>query len=106
MCAMYSPLIKLDSSTLTFNETARENYDNDPLVYRGGIRARFGAEMLDATFDLTKNLASITTPLMIIHGSRDSICHPSGSQQLQQHSGSQDLTLKMCTGAGHELFED
>ena len=63
------PTIKLDSSGISRDPEVVKRYDNDPLVYRGGIPARTGAEITGATKMIQAQMESITLPLPVGHQS-------------------------------------
>jgi len=100
------PLVKLDTTTLTNNETARELYLNDPLVYHGGVRARFGAEFIATIQNTSAHLQEIKIPFLALHGANDRLVMPSSSEEFYSDAGSSDKDLKLYPDSGHELFED
>jgi alpha-beta hydrolase superfamily lysophospholipase len=81
-------------------------YLADPLVYKGKVGARFGAEMLAAMSEVQAQAARINLPLLILHGAEDGLAAPAGSEFLQQHVGSADKTLKIYPGLYHEIFNE
>ena len=81
-------------------------YVNDPLVYRGNLRARFGAEMLKTLRELPRQMPEVNLPILIMHGTADRLCDPQGSQMLYEWAGSMDKTLKLYEGFYHEIFNE
>jgi alpha-beta hydrolase superfamily lysophospholipase len=100
------PTIKLDSSGLSRDPEVVKRYDNDPLVYRGGIPARTGAEITGATKLIHAQMESVSLPLLILHGSNDRLADPEGSKSLHQRAQSNDKTLKLYQGLYHEVMNE
>ncbi len=93
----------LDGNLISRDSKEVEKYNNDPLNYRGGIRARVGAEMLKAIQHVEANSAQFKNPVLIMHGTADGITAPRGSQALHDGASSADKTLRMWDGLYHEL---
>ena len=96
----------LDGSSISRDPIEVEKYNNDPLNYRGGIRARVGAEMLKAINLIIEQTAKFKNPVLIMHGTADRIAAPTGSQSLYDGASSNDKTLKMYDGLFHELVNE
>jgi alpha-beta hydrolase superfamily lysophospholipase len=65
--------IVLDSADLSHDPEVVKGYDNDPLVYRGGIYARVGAEILQTARRIQESMEAIKLPLLIMHGRKPGI---------------------------------
>ena len=100
------PVIKLESADISKDPRVVEAYDNDPLNYRGGILARTGAEILNATKKITSQASSISLPILIMHGSSDKLADVSGSEMLYDQVSSSDKTLKLYEGLYHEILNE
>jgi len=100
------PTIKLDSSGISRDPEVVRRYDNDPLVYRGGIPARTGAEITGATRMIQAGMESISLPLLILHGSDDRLADPEGSKSLYERAQSKDKNLKLYEGYYHEVMNE
>jgi len=96
----------IDATAISRDQDVVAAYVNDPLVYRGKIRARLGAEFIKATQKLLPQMAQINLPLLIMHGTADRLSEPSGSQILYQRVSSRDKTLKLYDGFYHEIFNE
>ncbi len=81
-------------------------YRQDPLVYRGRIKARTGAEVLAAMQRLPARLPLLSIPLLILHGTADRICPVAGSTMLHELVSSPDKTLRRYPGLYHEVFNE
>jgi acylglycerol lipase len=96
----------LDASAISQDNAVVDAYINDPLVYRGKITCRFGAEMLAILRKLPSEIPQINLPILIMHGTADRLCNPEGSQILYDNVGSNDRTLKLYEGFYHEIFNE
>jgi len=96
----------LDASTLSRDRAVVDGYVNDPLVYRGKIRARLGAELIKITRELPSAIPEIKLPVLIMHGADDRLSDPEGSRMLFERVGSEDRTLKLYEGFYHEIFNE
>ncbi|MGH3770407.1 MAG: lysophospholipase [Pseudonocardiaceae bacterium] len=81
-------------------------YREDPLVYRGRLKARTGAEILATMKSLPARLPRLSTPLLLLHGTDDRICAPAGSVMVHANVSSPDTTLHQYPGLYHELFNE
>lgn len=99
-------IMVLDASAISQDKAVVDTYVNDPLVYRGKITCRFGAEMLDTLRKLTSKMPEITLPILIMHGTADRLCDPEGSRILYDQANSSDKTLKLYDGFYHEIFNE
>lgn len=100
------PLIKLKASDVSRDPDVVERYENDPLVYRGRVRAGLAAAMSRAVRRIERAAPSITLPLLIMHGTADALAKPDGSIALHGRAGSADKTLKLYEGLAHEILNE
>ena len=96
----------LDSSAISRDQAVVDAYDNDPLVYRGKIRARLGAELLRTLQALPQQVPQINLPILIMHGKEDQLSDPEGSKMLYEKVASKDKTLRLYEGLYHEIFNE
>ena len=100
------PMIQLDVSGVSRDPAVVDAYIGDPLVFHGKLSARLIAE-LSATMDDTLSRASeIRIPLILLHGEKDVLTAPSGSQEMFDNVSSDDKTLKIYPGLFHEIFNE
>lgn len=66
--------ITVDAIGLNSNETEREIYLNDPLVYHGWVKVGWGREILTTVTYVWENIDKIKLPLLFLHGIEDTIC--------------------------------
>ncbi len=100
------PLTKLDPSHLSRDPAVVRAYEEDPLVYTGGVRPRVGAEVLRVTEHVRDHANAFTLPLYLFHGTADKITDPEGSRWLYEHAPSDDKTLKLYEGFYHETHNE
>lgn len=100
------PVITLESADISKDPQVVEAYDNDPLNYRGGILARTGAEILNATKQITSQASTISLPILIMHGTSDKLADVSGSEMFYEKVSSSDKTLKLYDGLYHEILNE
>ncbi len=81
-------------------------YRTDPLVYSGKVRARTGAESLRAITRISRALAELHLPVLVMHGSEDRLASPDGARELVRRIGSPDTTLRLYDGFYHEIFNE
>ncbi len=96
----------LDASAISQDESVVDAYVNDPLVYRGKIRARLGIELIRMTKKLPNEMSEIRLPILIMHGTADRLSAPKGSEMLYERLNSKDKTLKLYDGFYHEIFNE
>lgn len=102
----HMPTVKLDSAGLSRIAEVAEAYDADPLVNHKGTPARTGAELVEAMKRIQADMGRIHEPILIRHGSADTLCMPAGSQLLYDGVSSTDKTFAVYPGAYHELHND
>ena len=64
------------------------------------------AALVRANDLLRASAPRLSLPLLVLHGSADSVSRPSGSEYLHKHAGSCDKTLVIFEGYHHDLFND
>ena len=71
-------------------------YQDDPLVYHRGIKARWSVvSLLRTAEEIEQRLGEITWPYLLMHGSEDRLILDKGSEKLHAESKSEDKTLKV-----------
>lgn len=100
------PVLKLNSESISRDPKVVANYEADPLVFRGGIPARTGAELIRGMEVIQDNFESIHVPLLIMHGKADKLTNMKGSVLLYERAASQDKTLKLYDDLYHEILNE
>lgn len=96
----------LDSHFVSQSKQVAEFYCTDPLVYHGGIRARWGNEVLKAMAQVAIDSENVTWPFLLLHGGDDRITALQGSLDFFERSQSSDKVLKVYQGMFHEIFNE
>ncbi len=96
----------LDASAISRDKAVVAAYINDPLVFRGKIPARTGAELARMWKQLPEQMSRIKLPILIMHGFADQLTDPLGSKLLFEQVGSKDKTLKLYDNCYHEICNE
>jgi len=99
-------VVTINESTISRNQSVVDAYVNDTLVYRGKIPARTGAELACMWKTLPGQMANLTLPMLIMHGSADQLANLMGSKLLYELASSEDKTLKLYDNLRHEIFNE
>jgi alpha-beta hydrolase superfamily lysophospholipase len=99
-------LYVIDAEGISQDKSVVNAYVNDPLVYRGKIRARLGVELIKAMDIVNRQTSEIHLPILVMHGSADRLSDPKGSEMLYQKASSADKMLKVYKGYYHEIFNE
>jgi len=94
----------LNREHITSDKEWLEIIRNDKLRWHGKFKALHSYVLLNRLQELPKELANLTTPLYILHGEKDAICTPSGSNDLFQAAATSDKEIKIVEGAMHNLL--
>jgi acylglycerol lipase len=99
-------VLRLPLNRISRDQAVVDAYHNDPLVFRTPIRARLGAEMIDAMGRVDHALPAMRMPLLVMQGTADGLVDPGCGPQVYERAGSPDKTLKMYDGLWHEIFNE
>lgn len=100
------PLTRLDAGAISRDPEVCRRYDDDPLVYRGRIKAGLAAAMMRAGERIAWDMGDIRYPLLIMHGTLDALASLPGSERLYAQAASGDKTLKTYEGLYHEILNE
>lgn len=100
------PTIKLDGTAVSRDPAEVKKYNEDPLNYRGGTKAKFGDEFLKAMIQAKEELSKITLPFVIHHGTADRLIDPESSKWVYDGIASENKTIRMWDGLYHELLNE
>lgn len=67
---------------------------NDPLVYKGKLKAKWAAEFLNTILIARRGIKKIKIPALILHGSSDGIVPLDASLFIYNNIGTPDKDLK------------
>jgi acylglycerol lipase len=99
-------LIALDASLVSRDPQVVAAYRADPMVHHGKLPARTVAELIAAGRRFPEVVAEIRVPTLIMYGSEDRLCPPSGSVMLGERIGAADITVVPYAGLYHEILNE
>lgn len=100
------PVARLDSAEISRDPQVVARYDADPLVYRGRMPAGTIAALVRAARKVRADMETISLPLLLMHGTLDTLADPEGSRELYEQAATTDKTLKLYEGLYHEIFNE
>lgn len=100
------PALKLKMRDFTRDPVERARLEADPLTKGETQPAATVAALTRANERLEREMASLTAPLLILHGTADRVTDPAGSRLLHAHAGAADKTLSLLDGHVHDLLAD
>lgn len=99
-------ILKLNAHGVSRDPEVVRKYIEDPLVFHGKMSARMVRELFSGMSAIQASAASITLPMLILHGDADVMTSPEGSRFFYEQIGSRDKTLKIYPGLYHEIFNE
>jgi len=99
-------VLTLRNKAFSRDPRAVEALNTDPLTAHERQPASTVAALVRANERLRGRFASITLPLLIVHGTADRVTDVRGSQFLYDAVGATDKTLKLYEGHYHDLLND
>jgi alpha-beta hydrolase superfamily lysophospholipase len=104
--APHAHVLRLKNEDFSRDPARVEMMNHDPLIAHEVQPTKTVAEMVRADERLKKELARITLPILIVHGTADRAAKPSGSKRFYELAGSRDKTLKLYDGYFHDPLAD
>lgn len=99
-------LVPLEAEGVSRDPAVVAAYLDDPLVCRGKMTARLGAELIGAMECVVAEANLITLPILILQGGADRLVDPAGAQILYEKVTSTDKKLIVYEGFYHEVFNE
>ncbi len=99
-------LLPKANGVLSRDPEVERRFRADSLCYNRAMKARMGYELMIAAEKGCSQMAQLSLPLLIMHGTVDKLTNPSGSKQLYAEAQSQDKTLKLWPEYFHEIFNE
>ncbi|XP_019625658.1 PREDICTED: monoglyceride lipase-like [Branchiostoma belcheri] len=96
----------VDTSFVSRDPEMVKAYEEDPLIYHGGLRARWAVQTLDAMDQIRRQAASFQPPFLALHGDQDKLSLPEGAQFLYDNAPEGDKQIKIYPGLYHELLRE
>jgi alpha-beta hydrolase superfamily lysophospholipase len=78
----------------------------DPLVHHGRLPAGIAKALLGVGESMPARAASLTAPLLVVHGGQDKLIPVAGSRRLVECVGASDVNLKVYPELYHEVFNE
>ncbi len=63
----------ISPTLISRNPDAVARYVSDPLIYKGGTRARMGKELLECCDAVNQGLPNIKIPILLLHATADKV---------------------------------
>jgi len=104
-------LPRLPAQPFEYRELSRDPQiiramEQDPLYYKGKMRARTGYQQLLGIREVTSGLQRIRLPLLLLHGADDRTIAAKTSEMIFNAVSSADKTLKIWPGLRHEILNE
>jgi len=99
-------LPKIDGKRVSRHPEIVREYNTDPLVFHEGVPFGTGAALVRSARHVDRNAAQIRLPILLAHGTKDSLVNPDASKRLHGRVGSTDKTLKLFPGLFHEILNE
>ena len=101
-----APVSRVEPRLVSRDNTVVKDYIADPLNHHGPIPAGVAREFIVHTSTLGADVRRITLPTLLMWGTADRLCPPSGSEAVAAEIGSEDLTVKRYEGLFHEILNE
>jgi acylglycerol lipase len=99
-------VLRLPSAALSRDPEVGRDYDRDPLVFRGAVPARSLIELLAAMRRIGAAAPRLTVPVLVMHGTDDTLVPLRFSEPVYERLGSADRTIRRYAGLYHEIFNE
>ncbi len=104
--APHAHVLKLKKEDFSRDPKVTRALLDDPLLADEVQPTKTVAEMVRADERLERDFKLFTLPLLIIHGTKDTVTRPEGSKEFYANAGSSDKTLKLYEGFWHDPLND
>lgn len=99
-------VLELDPKQFSRDPAVVRENETDPLIYQKGGPARTASRLLGALNTISERMEEVSTPVLVMHGTADTVTNPEGSKDLVKRASSQDKTLKLYDGLYHDLLHE
>lgn len=100
------PDVMLSSDLLSRDPRVGEDYDRDPLNYRGPFRRETLRALTGGARSVRARFAELRLPLLVLHGGDDQLVAPAASADLYAGASSADKELVVYPGLRHEILNE
>jgi acylglycerol lipase len=104
--APHAHVLHLKNEDFSRDPKAVQAMNDDRFIAHETQPTRTVAELVRADERLKAGFATMTLPLLILHGTGDKAAKASGSQLFYEKAGSADKTLKLYESRYHDLLND
>ena len=104
--APHAHVLKLKKEDFSRDPKVVQALLDDPLLADEVQPTKTVAEMVRADERLKRDFKLFRVPLLIIHGTKDTVTRPEGSKEFYSNAGSKDKTLKLYEGYFHDPLSD
>jgi alpha-beta hydrolase superfamily lysophospholipase len=99
-------VLELDPKQFSRDPAVVKENETDPLIFQQGGPARTASRLLGALNTISERMEEVSTPVLVMHGTGDTVTDPEGSKALVQRASSKDKTLKLYDGLYHDLLHE
>jgi alpha-beta hydrolase superfamily lysophospholipase len=100
------PVEELPADAVSRDPDVVAAYEADPLVHHGKLPAGIAKALIGVGETMPQRAASLTAPLLVVHGGQDKLVSVDGSRRLVECVGSTDVNLKVYPELYHEVFNE
>jgi alpha-beta hydrolase superfamily lysophospholipase len=100
------PEVVLSSEMLSRDPRVGEDYDRDPLNYRGPFRRETLRALTAGARRVRERFAELRLPLLVLHGGEDRLVQPAASEDLFAAAASPDKELAVYPELRHEILNE
>ncbi|TFV57655.1 alpha/beta hydrolase [Mycobacterium sp. PS03-16] len=100
------PVEELDADAVSRDPEVVAAYKADPMVHHGKLPAGVARGLFTVGETMPRRAASISAPLLVVHGDQDRLIPVEGSHRLVECVGARDVHLKVYPGLFHEVFNE
>lgn len=104
--APHAPILRLKNTDFSRDLAMAAAMDADPLIRGETQPSETLAALMRADDRLRRDVAQLSLPVLILHGTADKAAKPAGSAEFHDIIASRDKTLKLYQGAFHDLLGD
>jgi alpha-beta hydrolase superfamily lysophospholipase len=101
-----APALALDDGRVSRDPAVVSAYRADPLVHHGKLTAGLAHQLLRRTARFEEELAAVEVPVLLVHGTEDTLVPIEGSRALLARFGSADVTFVEEPGLFHEVLNE
>lgn len=99
-------ILAIDADGISRDKDVVQAYKDDPLVHTGKMTARISNVMNEGIARIAAEGSKISLPVLLLHGSDDSLCDPECSKYLHNLISSQQNQLIIYDGFFHEVYNE